>query len=311
MSSDLHLPASRLADRLIVLASDIKLSHSVFALPFGLLATFMAAAWDDRLPGISTLGLIVLCMVLARTTAMVANRWADARLDAVNPRTARRAIPSGRLTRRFALVSACISGGAFVAATAGFWVLRANIYPFLLSPFVLAWLVAYSLTKRFTWCCHLILGVALALSPLAASLAVQPLYLQSASPYLLAVMVMCWVGGFDIIYALQDVASDKQTGVYSIPARLGVTTALWISRVLHGLALAALVGLWQISPVLGTGFAFGIAMVAFLLILEHALVWGSSTCHIHMAFFTVNGVISIVLGMLGIGDVVYSVTRGI
>lgn len=300
------MPATRLPDRLSALASDIKLSHSIFALPFGLLATFLAAAWDGKLPGILTLGLIVVCMVLARTTAMVANRWADARIDAMNPRTAARAIPSGRLTRRFTLQCAIISGGGFIAAASGFWFLHGNLYPFLVSPLVLVWLVAYSLTKRMTWLCHLILGGALALSPLAASLAIQPNYLTSVAPYLLALMVMCWVGGFDIIYALQDVASDRKTGIYSIPARLGVEPALWISRAMHGLAVIALVGLWQVSPVLNTGFAVGIVIVAILLIVEHGLVWGSDTRRIHMAFFTVNGVISVVLGALGIFDVVQS-----
>lgn len=291
--------------RLVVLAQDIKFSHLIFSLPFALLATFLAAAWDETLPGVLTLGLIILCMILARTTAMVANRWADARIDAMNPRTAGRAIPSGRLTRRFVLYCAVICGSGFIATTAGFWILDANIYPFVLSPFVLAWLVFYSLTKRYTWLCHLVLGVALALSPLAASVAVKPGYLLSLAPYILAIMVMCWVGGFDIIYALQDVVSDKKTGIYSIPARLGIEPALWISRILHGLALVCLVGLWQTSPVLGAGFAFGIAIVAILLFVEHTLVWGSRTRQIHMAFFTVNGVISVVLGTLGIADVVY------
>ena len=299
--------ASGLFDRLGVFARDIKVSHSVFALPFGVLATFLAAAFDRRTPDPGTLVLIVLCMFLARTVAMAANRWMDGRLDAINPRTTGRAIPSGRLTGRFVLGVACVCSALFVAATGGFWALDANIYPLILSPLVLAWLVAYSFTKRVTWFCHVFLGGALALSPLAAAVAVEPAYLAKWEPYLLAVMVTCWVAGFDIIYALQDVASDRKTGVFSMPARLGAAPALWISRGLHVLAVVALVAVWQASPALEGAFALGIVIVSGLLLVEHALVWGSKTHQIHLAFLTVNGVISLVLGVLGVVDAVASV----
>ena len=290
-----------MASRLTHLARDIKLGHSVFALPFALLAAFLAAG---GLPSAAQLVLILICMVCARTVAMLANRLVDARLDAFNPRTAGRALPSGRLSRRYMIVSALACAIGFIVATAGFWWLNSNPYPLMLSPLVLAWLAGYSFTKRFTWLCHLFLGSALALSPIAAAIAIEPAYVTSAQPWLLALMVLCWVAGFDIIYALQDVAADRQTGVYSMPANLGVEPALWISRLLHGVVLAMLVSLLVASPLLDTGFAVAAVIVAGLLIVEHALVWGSQSHHIHIVFFTLNGVISLLLGGLGIIDVV-------
>jgi 4-hydroxybenzoate polyprenyltransferase len=293
-----------LTQRLLAVARDIKLSHSVFALPFALLATFLAAATEARRPTWDELLLIVVCMVLARTVAMTVNRWADARLDAVNPRTAGRAIPSGRLDRAFVLTVALACAAMFIVATSIFWVLHANIWPLLLSPLVLAWLAGYSFSKRFTWLCHLWLGVALALSPLAASVAITPASLGTAAPWLLAAMVACWVAGFDIIYALQDIEVDRTAGLHSMPSRLGSEPALWISRLLHLTTLAALVGLTLASPYLHVLFGVGVVVAAGLLVLEHALVWGSRTHHLNVAFLTVNGVISLLLGALGIADIV-------
>lgn len=290
--------------RVSLLARDIKLSHSVFALPFALLATFLAAAQERRPPTPAELALIVLCMVFARTWAMSINRWADAGLDAVNPRTARRAIPSGRLSRGFVLTSAIACGFALCATASGFYFLKQNPWPLACSPLVLIWLALYSFTKRFTWLCHLFLGTALALSPLAAALAVNPAYLARPEPYLLAIVVTCWVAGFDVIYALQDVEVDCGAGLFSMPSRLGIEPALWISRLLHAASVACLVLLLDRSEPLGTAFLIGVAIVAALLILEHALVWNSKTHHINMAFLTVNGVISLMLGALGIVDVI-------
>ena len=290
------------------LARDIKLIHSVFALPFALLATFMAAASTGELPKAAALGLIVLCMVLARTVAMTANRWIDRSIDAANPRTAGRAIPAGRLSARFVLGGAIVCAGGFVLATTGFWILFSNPWPALLSPFVLSWLVFYSFTKRLTWLCHLFLGSALAISPLAATVAIEPAFLHAPDAWLLAVMVMCWVAGFDVIYALADVKVDRQGGLFSMPAKLGEDPALWISRVLHLAALAALVYLVWVSKPLHVGFSFGVAAAAALLLLEHLLVWGSKTHRIPVAFLTVNGIISLVLGALGIMDILCSYT---
>lgn len=307
MAHETNVEAASGSARLVLMARDIKLSHSVFALPFALLATYLAGAHRDRLPTFWELGLIVLCMVLARTVAMAINRWADASLDAANPRTAGRAIPSGRVSASFVLGTAVVCGGLFTVATAGFWVMAANPWPVIAAPLVLAWLVGYSFTKRCTWLCHLVLGSALALSPLAAALAIDPAYLSSVHPYLLAAAVLCWVAGFDVIYALQDIESDRQTGIFSMPANLGPARALWVSRALHMVALAMLIAMavWG-RPVLADAFALGVVIVAVLLAVEHALVWGSKTHRIHIAFLTVNGLISLLLGGLGIADAVRS-----
>ena len=289
-----------LCGRLVLLGRDIKLSHTVFALPFALLAGFLAAG---GFPGWVTLGLLVLCMVLARTAAMAVNRWADAKLDASNPRTADRAIPRGALGGGFVLGAAAVSGVCFVAATSGFWFINGNIWPLLLGPAVLAWLVLYSFTKRFTMFCHLFLGSALALSPIAASIAVHPGHLATAEPYLLAGMVLCWVAGFDVIYALQDVDVDRREALFSLPAKLGAPAALGISRVLHALSASALLALAWLSPQLGLLFLVASVTAAGLLVFEHAMVRGARTHRIPVVFLTVNGIISLLLGAAGIIDV--------
>ncbi|MBB6431310.1 UbiA-like polyprenyltransferase [Algisphaera agarilytica] len=291
------------ASKLSLLAADIKLSHTVFALPFALLGAGLACGWAQRLPRVSEVVLVLVCMVLARTFAMCVNRLADAGIDAKNPRTEQRAVASGRLTRGFAAGTIAVTGLGFIAATAGFWLLHDNFWPTALAVPVLGVLALYSVTKRFTWLCHLVLGFALAISPLAAAIAIEPGYLQaSATLWLIAGMVLCWVAGFDVIYALQDVGVDRELGLFSMPASLGVEPALWISRTLHVLALACLAGAWWISPQLGVLFGFAVVLTSALLILEHALVWRSATNHIHMAFFTVNGIISLLLGLAGLLD---------
>jgi 4-hydroxybenzoate polyprenyltransferase len=293
--------------RLSHVARDIKLAHSVFALPFAVLGLLLAAGSVQRRPSFSETGLVVLCMVLARTMAMTVNRWADARLDAANPRTQGRAVPGGQVSRPFMAGVALLCAALFVAAAALFWFIHHNPWPVILAPLVAAWLAGYSFTKRFTWLCHVFLGTALALSPVAAALAVHPPFLAQADVWLLAGMVTGWVAGFDVIYALQDVDFDRGAGLHSMPANLGVQPALWISRVLHAAALTCLIALQWISPQLGPLFGVGVVLVAGLLILEHALVWKSRTHHLNLAFFTVNGVISVLLGALGATDVVRSI----
>ncbi len=309
LGSESDSPAVGLLAKLGALAGDVKVSHSVFALPFALLAAFLAGAHVSRLPSVGAFALIVVCMVLARTVAMAINRWADAELDAVNPRAMGRAIPGGRLTGGFVLASAVVCGVGFVCATGLFWVFWGNAYPLALSLPVLVWLGGYSYAKRFTVLCHLWLGSALALSPLAAVIAIEPGYLGVVEPWVLAGMVACWVAGFDVIYALQDVGVDREVGTYSLPARLGVRRALWVSRAMHVAAAALLIGLWRVSGVLGVGFAVGVGIVTALLVVEHVLVWRSERHYLHIAFLTVNGVISVVLGSLGILDVVVAVVK--
>ncbi|MEO1236039.1 MAG: UbiA-like polyprenyltransferase [Planctomycetota bacterium] len=288
------------------MARDIKLSHTVFALPFALLGMVLAAGWAGRAVTWAEAGLIVLCMLLARTFAMCVNRLADAEIDARNPRTAGRAVASGAVSRRFAAGTILATGIGFVAATSGFWVLRGNAWPAALALPVLAVLAGYSFTKRFTWLCHVALGLALALSPVAAALAIEPGYLAaSATAWLIAAAVLGWVAGFDVIYALQDVGVDRAQGLFSMPASLGEEPALWISRGLHAASLSALVAASVVSPQLGVFFAAAVAATAALLVVEHALVWRSTTNHIHLAFFTVNGVISLLLGAAGFVDVAF------
>ena len=291
-----------------VIASDIKLAHSVFALPFAILAAFMAAQpgktsidWG-RFAG--QLTLIIAAMVFARTVAMLANRLLDRRLDQENPRTEGRAIPSGRLSTRAAtgVLLACICG--FMIVCAGFGVLYDNWWPTILGLPVLGWLSAYPLFKRFTSLCHLYLGSSLAISPIAAAIAIEPTTLaHQAALWLLAGMVMCWVAGFDIIYALQDIDIDRDQGLFSMPAKLGPTSAMWVSRAMHVLAAAGLGLAIFIDPRLQMIFGIGVTIVVLLLLCEHLTVarWGTSK--IALTFFTLNGVISCVLGALGVIDV--------
>lgn len=297
-------PTPPITRQLVAVARDIKLSHTIFALPFALLATFLAAGLVQRLPSLGEFGLILLCMVLARTFAMAVNRWADAGIDAQNARTLGRALPSGRVQRSTVLAIAGLCAAGFIKACVLFWLVFDNLWPAALSIPVLLVLAGYSFTKRFTWVCHLVLGFALALSPVAAAIAIEPGYLAQPTVWLLSAMVLAWVAGFDILYALQDTDADRELGLYSIPSRLGVGPALWISRGLHLCAAAALSATALVSAQLGTLFASAAGAAVALLLLEHLLVAGGETKRLNMAFFTVNGVISLLLGAAGIIDIV-------
>ena len=214
--------------KFVVLARDIKVSHTVFALPWAVLATFLAArGWPH--PG--QLLLILMCMVTARTVAMSANRLLDAELDAINPRTARRAIPSGALSRGLVLLVLVSCAIGFIASTAGFLAIYNNRWPLILSLPVLLFLAAYPLLKRFTRLCHYYLGAALALAPVCAWIAIRGDV--ALTPLLMAGAVLTWTAGFDIIYACQDYASDVEHGVFSVPSKFGIGAALWISRGTH------------------------------------------------------------------------------
>ena len=291
-----------LTKQLHAVALDIKLSHTVFALPFALLGAALATAWADRLPAGVEIVLVLACMVTARTAAMCMNRLADAPLDAVNPRTAGRAVPSGRVTARTMLIMLIASSAAFLACATGFLIFRGNVWPPVLAPVVLAWLLGYSLTKRFTWLCHAYLGAALAISPVAAALALEPGYVAQPYVWLLAGMVTCWVAGFDILYALQDLEVDRRDGLHALPARWGVTPALWTSRLLHVGAALCVVLLAVAEPRLEWLFTIGVMLTVLLLNVEHAVVLRRGAAGIPVAFLTVNGIISVLLGTLGIID---------
>jgi 4-hydroxybenzoate polyprenyltransferase len=290
-----------------VIAEDIKLAHSVFALPFAVLAASMAAyhagdgviEWRDFA---GPLAMVVGAMVMARTAAMLANRILDHRIDARNPRTAGRAIPSGRLPLGAAVAALVASSIGFLAICALFGVLRDNWWPLILGLPVLGWITAYGLFKRFTWFCHVWLGASLALSPVAAAIAIDPATLATPPVWLLAGMVLCWVAGFDVIYALQDVEVDRRDGLNSIPARFGVDRALAISRGLHLVAIACLYAVSRTQPGFGGAFLAAVVLVAGLLVVEHATVRQWGTTRMALTFVTLNGLVSIVVGIAGLGD---------
>ena len=252
-------------------------------------------------------GLITYRRGFARTWAMLVNRIADKDLDAENPRTKRRAFAAGELSTADGLLMLAGSAGLFIAACAMFAVFYDNLWPLYGSIPVLIWIAFYSFTKRFTLLCHFFLGSALAVSPIAAAVAIDPDALRlftktGPSIYLLATMVLCWVAGFDVIYALQDHEHDTEAGLHSIPAKLGPTRAIHTSRVLHLVCLGALLGAWGLNPNLGSVFGIGVAATAVLLVAEHLVLVRRGQEGLNMAFFTLNGVISVVLGVAGIVD---------
>jgi len=292
------------ARRVAMIARDIKLVHSVFALPFALLAGAMAIPQSTEPARIGLLvALIIAAMVFARTWAMLVNRLADRRFDALNPRTSSRLFARRTMPPREGWAYAAASGTAFILITAMFWILTDNPVPIALSVPVLAWIALYSYTKRFTWLCHVFLGGALAASPVCAAAAVDPSSLASSPAiWWLALMVLCWVSGFDVIYALQDVDFDRAHHLHSIPARLGVAGAITLSRLLHLGAGASLVAVWTAEPRFEWIFALGVLATAGLLIAEHAVLARRGQAGLDLAFFTLNGIVSVVLGLTGILD---------
>jgi len=306
--TSIAFPRPPLMTRVALAAADIKLAHSVFALPFAILGAFMSRPTDgaghEGWPRFGAqLVIIVACMVFARTWAMLVNRLADRRIDARNPRTRRRVIAAGRLSVRDGIAMAFASAAAFIACTSLFWLFFANPWPLMLGLPVLAWIAFYSFTKRFTLLCHIFLGGALAASPLAAAVAIDPHFVV-ANPaiWFLAGMVLFWVAGFDVIYALQDLDFDRAAGLSSIPARLGPTGAIWVSRLFHSAALGLLIAAWRTEPRFGPIFGLGVATVGCLLLVEHFVLAKRGKAGLEMAFFTINGIVSCVLGVAGVLD---------
>ncbi|MEM1071573.1 MAG: UbiA-like polyprenyltransferase [Planctomycetota bacterium] len=283
---------------------DIKLAHTVFAMPFAVLGMALAFEPNTPTPRIAIVTLLVLaCMVFARTWAMLVNRLADARFDAANPRTANRAVASGVLDPRRGWRIALGAASLFCATATLFWPLLGNPWPAALCVPVLGFIALYSYTKRFSALCHAFLGAALAISPLAAALAVRPDTLADTPElWWIAGFVLVWVAGFDIIYALQDLDFDRATKLHSIPAALGWRGAVWISRTLHAAAAAALIAAALTSDRMGHAFAAGVAAVLVLLAAEHTLLARRGPAGIPMAFFTYNGLASLALGFTGLLD---------
>jgi 4-hydroxybenzoate polyprenyltransferase len=261
----------------------IKWEHSIFALPFALTGAMLAAGgW----PRNAQIFWIVVCMVSARSAAMAFNRWADAGLDAENPRTKVRAIPAGLLSRVFVGWFAVVMASVFVLGAA-----ELNRLALLLSPVALAVIFFYSYTKRFTQWSHLVLGLSLGIAPAAAWIAVRGSL--DWRILILTLAVMFWVAGFDVLYACQDAAHDRAAGLFSVPAAWGIATAFWIARLLQLAMLGLLVWLTQ-EFALGRFALIGVAVVAALLLYEHLIVSPGDLRRLDAAFFTMNGVISIV-----------------
>jgi len=301
--SPIHPPQSTIA-KLSLFAADIKIAHTLFALPWAILSAFLAAKETGHPITFGKILLILICMVTARTVAMASNRLLDAKLDKENPRTARRALPSGALSPGFVtgIVIVCVAG--FFASTYCFYYFYNNPWPVLLSLPVLAFIAAYPLLKRFTRLCHYYLGAALALAPVCAWLAIAGQL--NWPPLIMAATVLLWTAGFDILYACQDYQSDLATGVYSVPSKLGIPRALWVSRLTHTVCAALLITLGFSSPILSTFYFIGAAIAIALLIVEHSLVKPNDLSKLNLAFFTVNGVISLLIGTLGLIDILRS-----
>jgi 4-hydroxybenzoate polyprenyltransferase len=261
----------------------IKWEHSVFALPFALCGAMLAAG---GVPSWRQLLWIIVAMVSARSAAMAFNRWADAAIDAANPRTRARALPAGQLTPSFVAAFVLVSCGVFVVAA---WQL--NRVALLLSPLALAVVLLYSFTKRFTRWSHLALGFALGIAPAAAWIAIR----GALDPriLLLTAAVTFWVAGFDVLYACQDFDFDRAAGLHSVPRFFGIDAALWIARTFHALMLLLLLALIAAFS-LGSVAVAGVLLVAALLIYEHSLVRADDLTRLNAAFFTMNGIISLV-----------------
>jgi 4-hydroxybenzoate polyprenyltransferase len=261
----------------------IRWEHSIFALPFALTATLLAA---HGLPALRTSAWILVAMIAARSCAMAFNRWADAEIDAANPRTSNRAIPAGLLSREFVLGFTLLTAIVFILASAA--LNRLTLY---LSPLVLVVLLGYSYMKRITRWSHLVLGLALGLAPSAAWVAVR----GSLDPRILVLTaaVTLWVGGFDVLYACQDFEHDRSAGLYSLPQAIGIPAAFWAARTMHVAMLSLLVWFGWLFHFQTAGW-LGIAAVGLLLTYEHSLVSPRDLRRLNAAFFTMNGVIAMV-----------------
>jgi 4-hydroxybenzoate polyprenyltransferase len=264
-------------------AEMIKIEHTVFALPFALSGMVLAT---PQLPSWSVAMWTVLAFAGARCAAMTLNRLIDAEIDARNPRTQTRALPAGRINKVQALLFTVLSFGMMLFAAS-------KLPPICLwlSPIAIAWLSFYSYTKRFTWACHFVLGIALGGAALGGWVAAGG-SLTVLPPWLLAIAVSTWVAGFDLIYACQDIEIDRGEKLHSIPAIFGAGTALTVSSGLHVITIAALLALgWSLG--LGAVYWAGVALVAGMLTWEHSLVSANDLSRINAAFFTINGWVSI------------------
>ncbi|MCB9328242.1 MAG: UbiA family prenyltransferase [Lewinellaceae bacterium] len=269
-------------------------SHTIFALPFAMVGYFSALLINHLSFDLRIFGLVVLCMVFARSAAMAFNRYIDSDIDSQNERTKIREIPSGKIKREKVLLFTILNSLAFIATT--YFI---NHLCFVLSPVALLVVLGYSYTKRFTWMCHIVLGIGLGLAPVGAYVAVAGSF--NIVPIFFGLTVICWVSGFDIIYAMQDEEFDSQAGLNSIPVWLGGKRALQFSSTLHFLSLLFL-GMANYSFGMQTGHFYplhwiGFVVFAILLIYQHRLVSPDDLSKVNRAFFTTNGYASLIYGL--------------
>lgn len=283
-------------------ADMVKLAHSIFALPFSMMAAFLAGRnLSGGLPEWGHLGLIVMCMVAARSAAMTFNRIVDWQLDARNPRTASRPLPAGKLSMPAAWLMFTLSALMFGAGCLGFYFYYQNTWPMLLSGPVLVYLCGYSFTKRFTRWSHFYLGCGIAFSPVASWIVVHPESLGWPAA-LLMLLVACWIGGFDIIYACQDIDVDRRDGLLSLPSTVGPARALLIAKLAHAIAATALIALGLFAQ-MGIAYFVGTAVAIALLVVQNLIVHPNDFRRVNFAFFTLNGVVSVVLASTAVVDI--------
>ena len=281
--------------KLAIIFSDIKIQHTVFALPFAVMSAFLAAG---GMPEIKKLLWIIVCMLGARSAALAFNRIVDARFDKENPRTRDRALPSGKINVGNYAVFLVASSALFIFSA---WML--NSLAFYLSPVALAIVFFYSLTKRFTAFSHFWLGLAISIAPVGAWVAIREEI--SFTSLLLGAAVVFWLIGFDILYSCMDIEADRINRLHSIPERFGVETALKMALASHAVMVVFLLVLLEPTVLLGWVYLAGVVLVAGLLVYEHSLIKKDDLSKVNMAFFNVNGIISVGLMIFVIVDCVW------
>ena len=271
----------------------IKFSHTIFAMPFALIGFFLANSHEFQW---KVLFYIILCMIFARSAAMAFNRYVDRGIDKRNPRTATvREIPSGKISPNNALLFTVVNVLLFIITT--YFI---NPLCFMLSPVALIIILGYSLTKRFTYLCHLILGLGLSLAPIGSFIAVTGKF--DILPILFSISVFFWVSGFDIIYALQDEEFDKTENLYSIPVKIGVKNSIIISKLLHFITFIILL-FAGLKYNFGMYYYIGLIIFSFLLIYQHKIIKPNDLSKVNLAFFTTNGIASIIFSVFVIVDI--------
>jgi 4-hydroxybenzoate polyprenyltransferase len=274
----------------------VKFAHTVFAFPFALIGFFLGFADSGNAISWRLFILVLLCMVLARSAAMGFNRYIDRKFDKKNPRTAKREIPAGVLPASAVLTFVIINVVGFITTT--FFINRLCFY---LSPIAMLVVLGYSFTKRFTPLCHLVLGLGLSLAPIGAYIAVTGHF--ALFPVLYSLAVICWVSGFDIFYALQDIEFDKSQGLKSIPVWIGIKKSLWVSAILHLIASLIIV---FVGIEIGFGMLYWTGTFIFigLLLYEHLIVKPSNLKRVNQAFATLNGIASVIFGLFVIAELI-------